>query len=80
MSAPRKACNIQLVKVQPGERVVLTSELTFAPDRVTYLREAKEKGYRATTQVKGLSSEINHRVGCRQCSCRGKAELLKPRW
>ena len=58
MGAPREACNIQLVKIQYGERVADTPEQTFAPGRVTCLREAKGKGYRATTKVKGLSPEI----------------------
>ncbi|MBI5555119.1 MAG: hypothetical protein HY920_04635 [Elusimicrobia bacterium] len=58
MSAPRKACNIQLVKIQPDERPAITSEQTFAPDEATYRCEARGEGYRATTQVKGLSPEI----------------------
>ena len=58
MSAPSKACNIQLVKIQPDERLAATSEQTFAPDKATYLREAKGEGYRAATQVKGLSPEM----------------------
>lgn len=59
MSAPiSKAYNIQLVRIQSGKRLAITPEQTFAPDRVTCLREAKGKGYRATTQVKGLSPEI----------------------
>ena len=58
MGAPRKACNIQLVQIQPGERLAITPEQTLAPDKVTYRREAKGEGYRATTQVKGLSPEI----------------------
>jgi len=56
--APSKVCNIQLVKIQPEERIAITSEQAFAPDKITYLREAKGEGYRATTQVKGLSAEI----------------------
>ena len=55
MSAPSKACNIQMVKVHRGERLANTPERTFAPGGVTCLREAKGKGYRATTQVKGLA-------------------------
>ncbi len=68
MSAPREACSIQLVEIQYGERLATTPELTFAPDRVTCLREAKGAGYRATTQVKGLSPEITYCVGGRYCS------------
>jgi len=60
MSAPSKACNIQMVKVHRGERLANTPERTFAPGGVTCLREAKGKGYRATTQVKGLSPEKLH--------------------
>ncbi|MFH0790110.1 MAG: hypothetical protein V2A64_00595 [Candidatus Omnitrophota bacterium] len=70
MSAPREVCNIQLVKIQPEESLASASERNFTPDRVTCYREAKGMGYRATTQVKGLSSEINHRVGGRYCSYR----------
>jgi hypothetical protein len=60
MGAPREACNIQLVKIQRGERIANTPERTFAPGEVTCLREAKGEGYRATTKVKGLSPEILH--------------------
>ena len=60
MSAPREACNVQLVKVQSGERVADTPERISAPGGVTCLREAREEGYRATTKVKGLSPEILH--------------------
>lgn len=58
MSAPRKAYTIQLVKIQPEERVATTSELNSAPGWVTCHREARGMGYWATTQVKGLSLEI----------------------
>ena len=68
MSAPSKAYGVQLVKIQPEERLVTTSELNLAPSLVTNGREAKGKGYRAATQVKGLSPEITHRVGGRYCS------------
>ena len=60
MSVPRKACNIQLVEIQHGERLAITPEPTFAPDRATCLREAKGRGYRATTQVKGLSQPAKY--------------------
>ncbi len=56
--ASSKDCNIHLVKIQPDERLAATSEQTFAPDKATYLREAKGEEYRAATQVKGLSPEI----------------------
>jgi hypothetical protein len=55
MSASRKACNIQLVEIQPGERVAATPEQTLTLGKVTSLREAESQGYRAITQVKGLS-------------------------
>ena len=58
MSAPSKACNIQLVKIQPEERLASTSELNSAPGLVTNRREAGGMGYWAATQVKGLSLEI----------------------
>ena len=44
MSAPSKACAIQMVKVHRGERLANTPERTFAPGGVTCLREAKGKG------------------------------------
>ena len=58
MGAPSKAHTIQLVKIQPEERLATTSELNLAPSLVTDCREAKGMGYWAATQVKGLSSEI----------------------
>lgn len=58
MSAPSKAYAFQLVKIQPGKRLTTFSESNFAPSLVTGCREAKERGYRAITQVKGLSPEI----------------------
>jgi len=58
MSAPSKAYTIQLVKIQPEGRLAASSELNPAPSGVTYYREARRMGYRAATQVKGLSPEI----------------------
>ena len=58
MSAPSKAYTIQLVKIQPEERLATASELNPAPGGVTCHREARGMGYRAATQVKGLSHEI----------------------
>jgi hypothetical protein len=58
MSAPSKAYTFQLVKIQSEERLATTSELNLAPSLVTSCREARGMGYWATTQVKGLSSEI----------------------
>ena len=68
MRAPSKAYTFQLVKIQPEERLATTSELNLAPSSVTNCREAKGMGYWAATQVKGLSSEIHHRVGGRYCA------------
>lgn len=58
MSAPSKTYINQLVKIQPEESQASTSELNLTPERVIVRSEAKGKGYRATTKVKGLSSEI----------------------
>ena len=80
MSAPREACNIQLVEIQHGERLAITPELTFAPDRVTCLREAKGAGYRATTQVKELSPEIIPCVGGRYCSFSIRQNSCDRKW
>jgi len=80
MSAPREACNIQLVEIQQGERLAITPEPTFAPDGVTCLREAKGRGYRATTQVKELNPEIVHRVGGRYCSWSIRQNSYSRKW
>ncbi len=58
MSAPSKTDTFQLVKIQPEERLAITSELNPAPGRVTGHREARGTGYRAATQVKGWSPEM----------------------
>jgi len=58
MSAPRKARNVQLVKIQSEERLATTSELNSAPGLVTNCREARGMGYWAATKVKGLSPEM----------------------
>ena len=50
--------NIQLVKIQPGERLAATSELNLASSLVTGCGEARGMGYWAATQVKGFSHEI----------------------
>jgi hypothetical protein len=50
--------NIQLVKIQPEERLAATSELNPASCLVTGCGEARGMGYWAATQVKGLSHEI----------------------
>ena len=80
MSAPRKACNIQLVEIQSGERLAITPEPTFTPDRVTCFREAKGRGYRATTQVKELSPEIIPCVGGRYCSYSIRQNSYDRKW
>lgn len=50
--------NIQLVKIQPEERLAASSELNLASCLVTGCGEARGMGYWAATQVKGLSHEI----------------------
>ncbi|MBE9592228.1 MAG: hypothetical protein IMF19_02000, partial [Proteobacteria bacterium] len=50
--------NIQLVKIQPEERLTATSELNLASSLVTGCGEARGMGYGAATQVKGLNHEI----------------------
>jgi len=57
MGAPSKVYVFQLVKIQPEQRLAITSELNLAPSLVTSYREVKAMGYRASTQVKGLRSE-----------------------
>ncbi|RKX93231.1 MAG: hypothetical protein DRP84_08810 [Spirochaetes bacterium] len=52
-----------MAKIQSEERLVATSGLNLAPNSVTNCREAKGKGYRAATKVKGLGPEINHYLG-----------------
>ncbi len=59
MSAPSKTYTIQLVEIQSGKRLAIIPELNSAPDGVICHREARGMGYRATTQVKGLSPEIS---------------------
>ena len=58
MSAPREVCLVQPVRIRSERRLAAGSELNPAPGRVTDHREARGMGYRATTQVKGLSPEI----------------------
>jgi hypothetical protein len=58
VSVPSKIRNIQLVQIQPEERLATTSELNLASCLVTGCGEAKGMGYWAATQVKGLSHEI----------------------
>ena len=50
--------NIQLVKIQPEERLAAPSELNLASSLVTGCGEARGMGYWAATQVKGFSHEI----------------------
>jgi hypothetical protein len=59
MGVPSKIHNIQLVQIQPEERLAATSELNLASCLVTGCGEAKGMGYWAATQVKGLSPEIH---------------------
>jgi hypothetical protein len=62
MSVPSKIYNIQLVQIQPEERLAATSELNLASSLVTGCGEANGRGYWAATQVKGLSPEINGKI------------------
>jgi len=50
--------NIQLVKIQPEERLAAPSERNLAPSLVTGCGEARGMGYWAATQVKESSHEI----------------------
>jgi hypothetical protein len=58
MRVPSKFHNIQLVQIQPEERLATTSELNFASSLVTGCGEASGMGYGVATQVKGLNHEI----------------------
>jgi len=49
MSVPSKVRNIQLVEIQPEERLATTSELNLASSLVTGCGEAKGTGYWAAT-------------------------------
>ncbi len=60
MRVPSKVYNIQLVQIQPGERLATTPELNPARRVVTVCCEARGTGYWAATQVKVLSPEIYH--------------------
>ncbi len=59
MSVPSKMHNIQLVKIQPEERLAATSELNLASSLVTGCGEARGMGYWAATQVNGFRPEIH---------------------
>ena len=58
MRVPSKIHTIQLVKIQPEERLAATSELNPASSLVTGCGEARGMGYWAATHVKGLSPEL----------------------
>jgi len=60
MSAPSETYAIKLVEIQPEERLATTSEPNSAPGGVSRHREARGRGNRAATQVKGLSPEMLH--------------------
>jgi hypothetical protein len=62
MSVQSKVHNIQLVQIQPEERLAATSELNPASSLVTGCGEAKGMGYLDATQVKGFSHEINGKI------------------
>jgi hypothetical protein len=55
---PSKVCNVQLVKVRPEQRLAASSKLNSVPGLVTNHREARGKGCRVVTKVKGLSPGI----------------------
>ena len=57
MGVPSKIHNVQLVEIQPEERLAATSELNLASCLVTGCGEARGMGYWAATQVKGLSPD-----------------------
>ena len=59
MSVPSKIHTVQLVKIQPEERLATTSELNPAPSLVTGCCEAMGMRYWTATQVKVLSPEIH---------------------
>ncbi len=55
---PSKIHTIQLVKIQPEERLATTSELNPTPGLVTSRCEAGGMEYQAATEVKVISPEI----------------------
>jgi len=59
VSVPSKIHNIKLVKIQPEERLAVTSEQNPAVCLVTGGGEARRMGYWAATQVKELSPQIH---------------------
>jgi hypothetical protein len=58
MGVPSKIHNIQLVQIQPKERLAATLEQNLASCLVTGSGEARGMGYWAATQVKGFRHEI----------------------
>jgi hypothetical protein len=58
MSAPRKACNLQTVKIRPMQRLATSIELISTVGMVTDSLKLLGGTYQAATQVKGLSPEI----------------------
>ena len=58
MSAPSKIHTIQLVKIQPEERLAAASELHPPPCLAADCCDAREVGHRTATQVKVLESKI----------------------
>jgi len=78
MSVPSKIHNIQLVQIQPEERLAATSERNLASRLVTGCGEVRGMGYWAATQVNGLSP-CSEAI-CRPCgskSCRLAGEVDK---
>ena len=57
-SAPRKALNLQTVKIRPMQRLTISIEPTIARQAVTNVVKPMEGTEQAATQVKVLSPEI----------------------
>ncbi|RCV65121.1 hypothetical protein C5S53_05280 [Methanophagales archaeon] len=77
---------IQLVKIQPEERLAATSELNSASCLVTGCGEARGMGYWAAAQVKGFSQcseAICWSCGCKSHHCNsqfGSVVISDSRW
>jgi len=74
VSAPRKVCLVQPVRIRSERRLAAGSELNPAPGRVTGHREARGMGYRATTQVTCLRATHRQTVARYQTDESGTRE------
>ena len=54
MSVPSKIHNVQLVEIQPEERLAATSELNLASCLVTRCGEARGMGYMGTRETQSV--------------------------